>query len=92
MNLYRIKRKSDNKYYRNRSRFTKYGTYFRLEQLQKNLHWVLKNYDKADLEIKIYHIKDGGGLELSDQTDKDDVLKMINRDNFIEEILRNDET
>lgn len=91
MNLYRIKRKTDSKYYRNRSRFTKYGTYFRLEQLEQNLHWVMKNYSKEDLEIMIYSVENSGGLQLSNKTDKDTVLTMINRDNFIEEILRNDE-
>jgi hypothetical protein len=91
MNIYRIKRKSDGKFYRNRSRFTKYGNYFILEQLEQNLQWILKKYDSDELEILTYRVIEWCGLEFTTDQDRDDIIKILSRDNIIEEILNEDE-
>ena len=40
MEVYKIRRLSDGSYYRGKSKFTKYGTYFRMEQILANISWV----------------------------------------------------
>lgn len=86
MKLYRIKRISDGRFYRGKSKFTLHGTYFRLQQIKGNINWV-KNENK-ELELVSYNVDKEIEINISD-TEMDDILKILNRDSKIKEILDN---
>ena len=85
--LYRIKRKNDNRYYLSKSKFTKYGTYFRIEQLKMNLNWVLTKYSQKDLTLEIYEVKQIDNINLSKDDTIESIMKKTNRNIIIDGLL-----
>tara|TARA_R110000772_G_scaffold2855_1_gene10430 strand:+ start:2410 stop:2670 length:261 start_codon:yes stop_codon:yes gene_type:complete len=86
MKLYRIKRVHDGRFYRNKSKFTLHGTYFRLQQIKGNIDWV--KLKSRELELISYNVDKEMEINISD-TEMKDILKIIDRDNKINEILKN---
>lgn len=87
MKLYRIKRVSDSKFYRGKSKFTTHGTYFRLQQIMANIHWVSSQCD--ELEIISYDIIEGISINFDENIDSEEMHKMLVRDINIDDILGN---
>lgn len=88
MELYRIKRIKDNKYYKGKSKFTKYGTYFRKEQLKMNIRWVLRSFSDEKLFIEVHEVKEIYSIELRSDDDLDNINKILERDEKIKDLLK----
>lgn len=88
MKLYRIKRKSDGRFYRGKSKFTKHGTFFRLQQIESNLNWVQSQLNiSGDYMILIsYDIQEGISINVG-ESDVDEISKILIRDIRIGDIL-----
>lgn len=88
MKLYRIKRKSDGRFYRGKSKFTTHGTFFRLQQIESNLNWVQSQLNiSGDYMILIaYDIQEGISINVG-ESDVDEISKILIRDIRIGDIL-----
>tara|TARA_R110000772_G_scaffold2410_1_gene8272 strand:+ start:5442 stop:5705 length:264 start_codon:yes stop_codon:yes gene_type:complete len=87
MKLYRIKRISDGKFYRSKSKFTSFGTYFRIQQIKGNLDWVQSR--NKELELISYDIKEDVTVNVNEIDDIEDILKILDRNSKINKILDN---
>lgn len=88
MKLYRIKRKSDGKFYRSKSKFTTHGTFFRLQQIESNLNWVQSqlNISRDSMILISYDIQEGISIDVG-ESDVDEISKILIRDIRIGDIL-----
>ena len=84
--LYRIKR--GNKYYKGKSKFTKYGTYFRKEQIEMNIEWVLSHYKNEELSIITYDVCGKEETVIDSDIDSSSLFKIIERNEKINNILK----
>lgn len=86
MKLYRIKRKSDGRFYKGKSKFTLFGTFFRLEQIEANLRWV-KTIEN-DLEIIMYDVDENIKIDLNN-INLEEIKEILLRDEAINTVLSN---
>jgi spore coat polysaccharide biosynthesis protein SpsF (cytidylyltransferase family) len=86
MKLYKLRRISDGRFYRGKSKFTLHGTYFRLQQIKGNMKWTKALH--KDIELVVYDVKEDITVDIID-TEMDDIMKILNRDKNINDILNN---
>ena len=84
--LYRIKR--GNKYYKGKSKFTKYGTYFRKEQIEMNINWVLSHYKDDQLTLITYDLCDIDGTDIEPGIESETLLKILERNEKINDLIK----
>jgi len=87
MKLYKLKRKSDGKFYKGKSKFTSFGTYFRIQQIEGNLNWVKST--GGDLELIVYDIEEYLKIDISN-IKLDEMKEILLRDKAINSILNNE--
>ena len=85
--IYKIRRKSDGRFYRGKSRFTIHGTYFRKEQITHNIGWVISQCREEELELICYDISENDMIKIDTKITPELFFEIIERDKKINEIL-----
>ena len=89
MYVFRIKRISDNKYFKGKSKFTKNGTFLSQPQLEHTLPWVrkLSHINNEELSISIYNTDFILDINLKDDMSIEDIEYLLNRDKNLRKII-----
>jgi hypothetical protein len=87
MRLYKIKRKSDNRYYKGKSKFTKNGIFYKLNQLPIVLNWIIGKYKSEELLIEIFIVEKEDTIDIGTNITEEELTKVINRNKNLNEIL-----
>lgn len=85
MEVYKIRRLSDGLYYRGKSKFTKYGTFFRMEQIMANISWV-KTLEK-EIELVSYEVNEIDTMVVDWDLSQEDLVEILERDEKIKKII-----
>jgi len=79
MTLFRIQDQKTGKYYRGKSKFTRFGNFFKIDQLEKNLPWVRRKFSDRSIEIIEYKVHIGEYYKLNQDFSIENLRKKINR-------------
>jgi hypothetical protein len=88
MIVFRIKNEKTGKFYRGRSKFTKFGSFFSLDHLKKNLPWVKRKFGEENLKIIEYEVKKSKTYDLKNGFPLEKMKKIINRKEKINELFK----
>jgi hypothetical protein len=85
--LYKVKRLSDGKFYRGKSKFTKHGTYFRIEQIMQNIDWVMRQCPDDNFELIPFSITEEDPIVVNNNIKSENFIEIIERDKKIDDLL-----
>ena len=88
MKIYKIKRLSDGKFYKGRSKFTKYGSYFRIDQIINNMNWAMSKSRDDKFKLIPFEIKEQPGIDMNENTDPEDIIEIMERNEKINQLLK----
>ena len=87
--IFKIKRISDGKYYKGKSKFTENGTYFNQSQMCDILQWIkiLSKKSGEKLSISIYNADFLFEMNLDEGINMDELELILNRDSNLKKII-----
>ena len=84
--VFKIRRISDGKFYKGKSKFTTHGSYLRYQQIKECLDWVLCCVEEDNIEIISYKVEEKNIYNIDGKVSKN-FIKSIERDKNIDNVL-----